>query len=678
MTLEYNQKSTSKLIFLDNISYRGDIDGLRAVAVLSVVGFHGFPATFGGGFIGVDIFFVISGYLISGIIFNSLNSSKFSFIDFYSRRIKRIFPALLLIIMFAYIVGWNTMFSLEFRSLNKHIAGGLGFLSNIFLWGESGYFDTAAETKPLLHLWSLAIEEQFYLLWPLLLWFCWRLRLTMMPIILSMAGISLFLSIYYVTSDPVSAFYLPHLRFWELLMGASLAYLTLHRKNIFSDDGIWLCNIVSCIGLSMIFVGFIFITKENKFPGWWALLPTIGTSLIITAGTEAWVNKVILSNRILVWFGLISFPLYLWHWPLLTFSRILVGTEPSVQTRLFLVGASIGLAWLTYRLIETPIRRSGNTRIFTGSLIVMSIALGGLSYFSFQEERQNGLPRNFLKINPLDTTGFDGRDDGFSINECGIKDRSQKMMFGVCVMDSREAPSYALFGDSKATAIYPGLIRTSLPNGRWLFLGGNGKNGTAVPILSNDYKYHSYQDLTNIALDNITNKPEIRVVVLVMATRSLFQLDNDYSIDDLPASQNYDTVFQGLSNVVKRLVAAGKKTVLLVDNPTFRDPTQCLKRTTNIDILNDFFKLDEKQECTLEVSKHLKLTEKYRYLLDQVKGINPEMISIFDPIPQLCDSQTGICYLHKNGRLLYEYTDHISDYGAGLVGRELNHFLSRF
>lgn len=218
---------------LTHPKYRADIDGLRAIAILSVVGFHAFPNWVKGGFIGVDVFFVISGYLISTIIIGSLERDSFNFVEFYSRRIKRIFPALLLVLIASFALGWFVLLADEYKQLGKHIAGGAGFISNFLFWNESGYFDNAAETKPLLHLWSLGIEEQFYIFWPLLLWFVWKKRFNLLTIAITVAIVSFALNIVKVRSDTVAAFYSPQTRFWELMAGSILAYMTLHKQNLF-------------------------------------------------------------------------------------------------------------------------------------------------------------------------------------------------------------------------------------------------------------------------------------------------------------------------------------------------------------------------------------------------------------------------------------------------------------
>ncbi len=378
--------------------YRADIDGLRAVAVLMVVGYHAFPEWIAGGFIGVDIFFVISGFLISTIIFQNLNASSFSFSGFYDRRIKRIFPALMVVFSACLVLGWMVLLPGEYRQLGKHVAGGSGFVSNFVLWHESGYFDNVSDTKPLLHLWSLGIEEQFYIVWPFLLWFAWRLRINWLALIAIIASISFALNIQAVHADTASDFYSPQTRFWELLIGSTLAYAIQYWQNAGArvKDSLndWLgrlvdareeiincsrlCNMVSLVGVLTIAVALMLITKNRGFPGAWALLPTLGAALTIAAGSHAWVNRKILSNPVLVWFGLISFPLYLWHWPLLSFTRIVQGESPSIYVRVAVVLLSMLLAWLTYVGIEKPIRFGTGGRLKTASLLILMCTFFGV------------------------------------------------------------------------------------------------------------------------------------------------------------------------------------------------------------------------------------------------------------------------------------------------------------
>ena len=310
---------------LSHPKYRPDIDGLRAVAVLSVVSFHAFPAWIKGGFIGVDVFFVISGFLISTIIFENLDRGTFSFSEFYARRIKRIFPALLLVLIVSYIFGWFALLADEYEQLGRHIAAGAGFVSNFILWSEAGYFDNSADTKPLLHLWSLGIEEQFYIVWPFALWLFWKSKFNLLKLTVFVAFVSFYLNLKGIEKDAVATFYSPQTRFWELLSGSILAWFSLYREGSFANcklkvDG-WfakvvyrevaesganaLSNVISIIGSLFLIYGFWRITKDVSFPGRLAVIPVLGSVLIILAGPNAWINKKILSNKIAVWFGLI-------------------------------------------------------------------------------------------------------------------------------------------------------------------------------------------------------------------------------------------------------------------------------------------------------------------------------------------------------------------------------------
>lgn len=373
-----------------NPKYRPDIDGLRAIAVMSVVFFHAFPFKLPGGFIGVDIFFVISGFLISSILLKNLKQDTFSIADFYERRIRRIFPALLIVLAATYSFGWLTLLADEYKQLGKEIAGGAGFVSNFILWSDSGYFDRKAELKPLLHLWSLGIEEQFYLIWPLLLWAAWKQKINLFLIITGITAASFAFNIFSVSEDAVATYYSPITRFWELLAGAALAYIDAIRTSSPAAQGgtptaralhrssHWR-NVQSKAGVLLIYAAAVLLDKHRAFPGFWALLPVAGAVLIISAGQHAWVNRILLSNRIMVGIGLISYPLYLWHWPLLSYLRIMEGgAEASRELRFVAVCVAIMLAWLTYSVIEKPVRRTSLGGKLAPSLGISMLVVGGI------------------------------------------------------------------------------------------------------------------------------------------------------------------------------------------------------------------------------------------------------------------------------------------------------------
>lgn len=456
--------------FVQHHEYRPDIDGLRAIAVLSVVIFHAFPEFMRGGFIGVDIFFVISGFLISKIIIGEIQRESFSFIDFYSRRIRRIFPALIIVLTACTIIGWIILLPGDYSQLGKHLLGGATFTSNFILWSEAGYFDSSAESKPLLHLWSLAIEEQFYIIWPLLLWLCARKRKNLLSMTILAAAISFAANIYLVKEHSTAAFYSPFTRFWEILFGGLLACISIERQELASRgkgstklkaSENFLANALSMTGILLLVMGFSWIEKTASFPGAWALLPVLATTLLIYAGPATWFNRHVLSSRILVWFGLISFPLYLWHWPLLVFARIAKGGTPSLEFRLMIVVLSILLAWATYRFIEQGIRKKtlpGHKSLSLATAMTLT-GLAGLALHATA-----GVPSRFPEaIRSIAEYAFDYRP-AYRAGSCFLDPEQDHAYFSTCDDGNNKVEHRVLlWGDSHAAHLYPGYLALKNP-----------------------------------------------------------------------------------------------------------------------------------------------------------------------------------------------------------------------
>jgi len=467
---------------LSHPKYRPDIDGLRAIAVLAVVTFHAFPEWVRGGFIGVDIFFVISGYLISTIIFENLGKGSFSFSEFYARRIRRIFPALFVVITACFCFGWFELLTDEYKQLGKHMAAGAGFVANYAFWSEAGYFDNSADTKPLLHLWSLGIEEQFYIAWPLFIWLSWRYKFNYLIIALPITFLSFVLSVKGVRSDSVATFYSPQTRFWELIIGSLLAWITTNHKAVSTDLRVrfdtWIspiihnrkkgknhqvaANLLSVTGFCLLIGGFWGLNKDSRFPGELALVPVFGSALIIAAGSNAYINRTILANKVAVWFGLISFPLYLWHWPLLAFARIVKGETPSLSTRLAAVILSVVLAWLTLRLIERPIRHGAHGKAKVSALAGLMTIIGYLGYNTYQRD---GLPfrlenianKNFLiQREGIDSllaslAWFKGKDDWLFLGN-NYENTISKLKLTITPEESQITATKKLFSSITETA----------------------------------------------------------------------------------------------------------------------------------------------------------------------------------------------------------------------------------
>lgn len=360
--------------------YRKEIDGLRAVAVLPVILFHAGMEFFSGGYVGVDVFFVISGYLITTIILAEKSERRFTLANFYERRARRILPALFVVMFVCMPLAWHWMTPRELNDFAESITGVALFYSNIFFWLESGYFDTAAELKPLLHTWSLAVEEQYYLLFPLFITLTWRFGKQAMFTALALIGFaSLGLAHWNAVDYPSATFYLLPTRLWELLIGSLVAfYLLDHERGHGTRQ-----QILSACGLVMILFAIFVFDERTPFPSLYALIPTVGTALIILFASEKTATGAFLCNRLLVGVGLISYSAYLWHQPLFAFGRLATVGEPSTQLMAALGILALFLAYLTWRFVEQPFRnkqRFDREVIFKGALaITVALSLAGFT-----------------------------------------------------------------------------------------------------------------------------------------------------------------------------------------------------------------------------------------------------------------------------------------------------------
>jgi peptidoglycan/LPS O-acetylase OafA/YrhL len=459
------------------LAYRPDIDGLRAIAVLAVLGFHAFPWAVPGGFIGVDVFFVISGYLISSILYRELQEKTFSFSQFYARRIRRIFPALILVLIVCMGVGWFCLLPADYAKLGKHTAASALFVSNFFYWQEAGYFDGSASSKPLLHLWSLGVEEQFYILWPFIIWGAWHLRqnLLLVTTIVALGSFTYNLYDIFIAQNSVAAFYSPQTRFWELMLGAILAHLNLWAHPFFRvKQNALFSHSLSILGTLCLGLGLVFISKGLFFPGLWALLPTLGALLLIAAGPEGLINRILLKNKLLVGIGLISYPLYLWHWVLLSWEAILLaGSAPSNIQIWVVLGSSVLLASLTYWLIEKPIRTMWPkvivTRVLIGMMVILMLMGVAVNSRNGYKERFPPAMWRLMErgVTERDSVSIDAEfnewhENSMRVNKCFLESDKVSTFSSECFEEKR--PLIALIGDSHAAAFYTGLKKLSQGN----------------------------------------------------------------------------------------------------------------------------------------------------------------------------------------------------------------------
>ena len=573
--------------------------------------------------------------------------------------------------------------------------GGAGFVSNLILWRESGYFDSLADTKPLLHLWSLGVEEQFYIIWPLILWFSWKKKLNFLSITLIIAGISFGLSLYKVRTDPVAAFYCPQTRFWELMLGSLLAYTQIHQhswvnklKQTFTkyffmitrlsipekNEQIYY-NLKSFIGVILIVCGLFFTTKENLFPGSWALLPTVGVILIISAGKKAWFNEVFLSHPICVWFGLISYPLYLWHWPLLSFARIVEGHTPVIEIRLISILASVFLAWSTFRFIEKPLRFSKHK--FTATvLFVALLILGFVGFLAFELNNQSRSPTFGLTIAKklayitssiydrskkdvpsikVKTARFDpikgkvlNGDIGFKAVDQYVDEHDFRchsvaagptiegnVFIGIGCLESQKdrKPDLVILGDSHAGHLFVGLAE-ELKNKNILTINIYGQDG--LPYVTNK-KFAG-------VFSYLINSKSIKTVII----SNLW----------INPGQNLSSA-EGLKMTVDALSKSGKTVYITDDVPTFSfDPANCKFSR----------KFSSGRQCSESSEVFLKYYNSYMTDLNQLTQLGPKVI-IANTASIFCNDKK--CSMSKDGSLMFADRSHLNMQGSIYVAKAL-------
>ncbi|MES2153467.1 MAG: acyltransferase family protein [Pseudomonadota bacterium] len=621
----------------DHPAYRRDIDGLRAIAVLSVVAFHAFPAFFRGGFIGVDIFFIISGFLISSIIQQGLAQGDFSFRTFYARRIRRIFPALLLVLAACFAFGWLALFPDEFKQLGKHMFGGAGFISNFMFWNEVGYFDRTADTKPLLHLWSLGIEEQFYIFWPLLLLLAFKRRLDLLTVTATLALASFLLNVGGISQHASATFYSPLSRAWELLMGAALAGAMLRRPGAPQLPGS--ANQRAIGGLLLLALGLAIVTRERHFPGWLALLPTLGAALLISAGPQAWFNRVVLSNRILVGIGLISYPLYLWHWPLLSFAQIVEGKLPSPAIRAGAVLLALVLAGLTYLLLERPLRlRRPRAAVAVLAALMACVAFAGACSYA-----NDGLAaRTAIVNNAQNQKALVLVEDVANASAC-----KQRYGFASLYEYCQQAfidrpPTVVLIGDSHAYHVMAGLTRYYTARGENLLM-----LGTRIPFWGLAPGNDDYQKATQPMLELALNTPSVKTVVFSTHLRLSAGTPEGLAL------------IEAARDTYRRFLAAGKQVIVMDDVPMLQfDPRACIGRPGVI-------ATGTKSPCAIARADAERQTPEHAPLFKKLMQEFPT-IPVFDPTPALCDQR--YCYAMLNGKLMYRDGDHLSYDGDLYIG----------
>ena len=660
-----------------NTSYRPDIDGLRAIAVLSVIGFHAFPQHIRSGFIGVDIFFVISGFLISSIIFNSYNNhQQFQFLDFYKRRMKRILPALLIVLASCFVFGWFALFADEFEQLGKHIASAALFFSNFTLWGESGYFDNTSYTKPLLHLWSLGVEEQFYLFWPLALWGAWKCNIKFLTLTICILIVSFCLNIHNIRIDSIGTFYAPQTRIWELLTGTMLACLLMNRNKTFipcwiatqpitkklstllKNNSHIASHVLSFIGFTILTIAFLTITQQKHFPGWLAILPTLASAIIIASGQNAFLNRAFLSNKLFVWIGLISFPLYLWHWPLLSYTYIIYGEMPPYPIRIVMVALSFALAWLTYIIIERPIRfgmpHNSQSIIILPTLL---LTMGSVGYFTFLN---HGIQFRSAEMNYANNKNELIRTPPTD-DECLNYINDKKPLLNYCrFTNTGSNQTVAVIGDSHAHVAYPGIAELLAQRGiNTLLLANSG----CPSFIGAEYGE------TQLSKNECRNKiKQIMKVLLehkdihkvfILSRGPCYTTGKYYGEEEQGQLKGPliapSVFFSSLQKTIDTLRKANKEVYYVTENPELlRSPIACISRPFR----------NKPNTCTPLLAEVKLRQEQYLKSIEALKNV-----IVINTIDKFCPQNT--CKLFDRKSLLYADGNHLSIAGSRYQAKTL-------
>ena len=647
--------------------YRPDIDGLRALAVLSVLVYHVNPTGLPGGFLGVDVFFVISGYLISLMLFEEMERGRLDFPDFYSRRIRRLLPALIVVLACTLLFGALALFADEYERLGQHCLYAILFLLNFHLMSEAGYFDVASEAKPLLHLWSLSVEEQFYLLWPvsLLAIFKMRLRPGWALGVLGAASFAFFWHMHQIGPDKL--YFHSFSRFWELLLGAGLAYW--HRQKgkygspfFIEEQG--LRHVVSVLGVVALLWGLIAMNSAQSHTALATIVPVLGTVGLIASGQLAIANRM-LSARPLVIVGLMSYPLYLWHWPILSYLRITESGAPAVWMLWCGAGFSFVLAALTYRFVEKPLQ---HFRDSTKALWVLSSALVGLLAVSVIITSTGGLPArpSVAYVKGVAVQMKRGMEQS---PNC-LARFAERMAPVYCLQSGRTDQMIAVIGDSHAHVLFDGVAKLAddLHFGTLLLA-----NSGCPPLAGTVTGWTSIEKTkcaANIAtiLNEIDSAPNIKAVLIATRGPKYLTGEGFGSIDvpypkivlevgdvNLPSREVFKL---GLVNSINRLSKSGKVVVYLLENPELGISSKdCLGRPVS---------WGSKSSCAVNYSVYKKRMAEYRSVVGEVREMyEPGTFRVVDTEPLFCDQSS--CSGMRDGNLLYADDNHLSSWGASYV-----------
>lgn len=652
------------------MKYRREIDGLRALAVVPVILFHAGFSVFSGGYAGVDIFFVISGYLITSILISELEQGQFSILRFYERRARRILPALFVMLFACLPFAYMWMLPPDLIDFAQSLVAVVFFGSNILFSHESGYFAAATELKPLLHTWSLAVEEQYYLIFPIFLLLTWRFgRNKVFWSVVAIAAFSLLLSEWGWRNKPTANFYLAPTRAWELLAGSMCAFLTVGHKQRSSD-------FLSAIGLALILMAMFYYDENTPFPSAYALAPVAGTALIILFADKTTWTARLLSTRGFVGIGLVSYSAYLWHQPLFAFARLRSLTEPSHYLMAVLAIVTFLLAWATWRWVEQPFRKGNNPLLVTQQRLFWSSGAAGSIFIILGvaghigkgfEWRLDDSVLSIINVQLGDTSGCHNALDAADIRN------GENCKIGSMAV----SPSIAIIGDSHASRITDALseqlsaakLSATTFNGSWCAPLRN--------FATNTPRKDGCLEEINAAFDQIVSQPEIRTVVLfaewsnytvgmrwpeTVSSAYVYSESGDLNFRVADIQKNAFFFEEALRSTIGELNSAGKSVLVVLPTPEFEFHVPLL--LGKLALFSEYSTTVYELEIERYNSRHVEVRDIFYDVGNDLD------VKFIDPKTIYCGVES--CSIAAvDGSSLYEDSNHLSYIGSLLLVDEI-------
>ncbi|YCI05975.1 acyltransferase [Ensifer sp. D2-11] len=652
---------TSLAVIHRDFEYRPDLDGLRAVAILPVLLFHAGFSSFSGGFVGVDVFFVLSGFFMARIILTDLERGSFSFWAFYLRRMRRIFPALFTMIAVSTVAAWFLLMPREFRYFGDSVQAAALFISNILFRSESGYFDLSSEMKPLLHTWSLSVEEQFYLFFPIAVFLAFKFARKHIPaIVLAVALLSFGASIWGIVHSPEKAFYLLHFRVWELLIGVLVA---IAPRSTYGSRG---SQALAALGLLAVLLAVFVYSPDTPFPGVYAAVPCLGTALVIHAHCRGGAIGRLLGNPVSVFIGRISYSLYLWHWPVIVFLRYGLGHELTTGWALTAVAMSFALAYISWRFVEQPARYGALASSRVAIIGVSSAAISSAVAFGFIVNDLEGIPQRLPeKARTLYQATYD--ESPFSSKRCFTDSNGEGLTpvqirrGEICRVGVETAgePRFLVWGDSHAAAIAPAIDLASRQMGiSGMFVG----RGSCPPLPNTDFGPPGAVKRCidhNSAVMSLIEKRKFAFIFMVGYWPKYVHREElpgqGIFFDPRVAPSRTDRsipVRKGLDATLTKLARQGSKAILVMDVPEMGfDVPEALARAAA-------------SGRSLDIAPSVEYTNRRQALARRVltDAARSSGALVVDPMSEICDASR--CHVMREGTVLYKDGDHLSAKGA--------------